>query len=75
MKPIVNFFFSLVAFCSMNLYADDAVNEVARKLQSDLDEAIVTVNVVVDVEVVVGGSANQSQEQKIEAPGTVIFCS
>ena len=72
MKPIVNFFFSLVAFCSMNLYADDAVNEVARKLQSDLDEAIVTVKVVVDVEVVVGGSANQSQEQKIEAPGTVI---
>ena len=72
MKSIVNLLFSLTAVCSMNLYADEAVNEAARKLQSDLDEAIVTIKVVVDVEVVVGGSANQSQEQKIEAPGTVI---
>ena len=64
--------FGLAVLCLTSLHADEAVNEMARKLQSDLSESIVTVKVVVDVEVVVGGSANQSQEQRIEAPGTVI---
>ena len=73
MKSYVNLLFSLAVLSSPSLYADDAAKEMARKLQSDLDESIVTVKVVVDVEVVVGGSANQSQEQKIEAPGTVIL--
>ena len=72
MKFYATLLFSLAVLCSTSLYADDAINEVARKLQSDLGESIITVKVVVDVEVVVGGSANQSQEQKIEAPGTVI---
>ncbi len=64
--------FGLAVLCLTSLRADEVVNEMARKLQSDLSESIVTVKVVVDVEVVVGGSANQSQEQRIEAPGTVI---
>lgn len=53
-------------------FADDAVNEAARALHAEKQDAIVSVKAILDVEIVVDGSANQSQEQKLEAPGTVI---
>lgn len=52
--------------------ADDSLNAQAREIHGKYEESIVTVKAVIDVEIVVGGSANQSQEQKLEVPGTVI---
>jgi hypothetical protein len=50
MKFYATLLFSFAVLCSTSLYADDAINEVARKLQSDLGESIITVKVVVDVD-------------------------
>ena len=63
---------SAAALFASVTYAEEGIDEIARKLHQDLGEAMVTVKAVIDMEVVVGGSANQSQEQKLEVPGTVI---
>lgn len=72
MKRLISLLCGFAVLSAPLLVADDAVDDVARKLFADYGDSIVTVKVVVDIEVVVGGAANQSQEQKIEAPGTII---
>ncbi len=64
----------LLGLCllTVTLRADESVNAGARKIFESFQDSIVTIKAVIDVEVVVGGSANQSQEQKLEVPGTVI---
>lgn len=44
----------------------------ALKIHEDYQESIIHVKAVIDIEIVVDGAANQSQEQKLEVPGTII---
>ncbi len=64
---------ALLALSGLSLVAeDDPVHSGALAIHEKYQEAIITVKAVIDIEVVVGGSANQSQEQRLEVPGTVI---